>query len=216
MSDIKILIVDDHEIIHIGVSAILGYRSDFMIAGHAYDGAEAIRLTEQLRPEVIFMDISMPVMDGIEATRAIKSVYPNIKVIALSQHGEKEYVRQIMKNGVDGYLFKNSAKEEFILAIDTVLKNRHYFSYELSEQMINSTFSVKEDMIKDELVHLTRREIQIINKIAEGKNNQVIADNLFISLRTVETHRRNIMLKLKVNSVVALLKYASANGLIEF
>jgi len=216
MESINILIADDHEIIHSGIGAILSSRPDYKIAGHAYNGKEAVEQAILLNPHIIFMDISMPLMNGIEATKEIKKVSPFVKVIALSQHEEMEYIRQMLKNGGDGYILKNSKKEDFFTAIDTVLKNMRYLSYELSEKLINSSLSKNHEHEMDEEVHITPRETEIIQEIAEGKSNHQIADNLNISLRTVETHRRNIMQKLKVNTVVALIKYAATHKLIDF
>jgi DNA-binding NarL/FixJ family response regulator len=215
METVKILIADDHELIHIGISNILKSQKRYSIIAHAYNGKEAIELALLHKPDVIFMDISMPELNGINASLEIKSQLPDTKIIALSQHDENEYILQMLKAGGNGYLLKNSKKTEFIDAIETVLQNRRYLSNELSDQLITSTITTNAQPPKTETVHLTQREIEIIKKIAEGKNNQEIANEFFISVRTVETHRRNLMQKLKVKSVVAMLKYASTHKLID-
>lgn len=216
METIKILIVDDHEVIHSGIGEILKTQEVFEVCGNAYNGKEAIEKAVNLKPEVIFMDISMPIMGGIEATREIISRLPETRIIALTQHEESEYVTQMLKAGGMGYMHKNSKREDFINSINRVMKNERYLSYDLSFSMIDNFLDKADDSGNEKKkVHLTRREIDIIKKIAEEKNNQEIADEFGISLRTVETHRRNIMHKLDAKSVVSIIKYASQNGLID-
>ncbi len=218
MEKVEILIADDHEVIHNGIRDILRTHTNYTIVGNAYDGEEAIEKALELKPDIIFMDISMPKLNGIEAIKVIAKKLSNTKILALTQHEENEYILQILKAGGNGYLLKNSKKEEFIEAIETVIKGNRYLSPKLSERMINNVLeqvSSKNETKPDE-VHLTRREIEIIQKIADDKSNLEIADELHLSVRTVETHRRNLMQKLKVNSVVALLKYATQNNIITF
>ncbi|MCD4731912.1 MAG: response regulator transcription factor [Bacteroidales bacterium] len=218
METLNILIADDHEVIHNGIRDILRSYKRYKISGNAYDGEEAIDKALKLRPDIIFMDISMPKINGIEAIRVIATKLPDTKIIALTQHEENEYVLQILRAGGDGYLLKNSNKEEFIDAIESVIQGKRYLSNKLSERMINNVLeqeSKQEDSDQHE-IQLTRREIEIIQKIADDKSNQEIADELHISIRTVETHRRNLMQKLKVNTLVGLLKYASQHNIITF
>jgi len=216
METIKILIVDDHEIIHSGIGDILKSQRNFEIVGNAYNGEEAVEKALSLKPDVIFMDISMPVMCGIEACRRIISEIPDTKIIALTQHEENEYVIQILKAGGKGYMHKNSKKKDFVDAINRVMNNEKYLSYELSFSLIDEILDRGDvDSPDSKNIHLTRREIEIIKKIAEEKNNQEIADEFRISLRTVETHRRNIMQKLNAKSVVSIIKYASQKKLID-
>ena len=218
MNNINILIADDHEVIHNGIRDILRSNIRYSIIGNAYDGEEAIEKAIQLKPDIIFMDISMPILSGIEAIKIIIKKLPNTKILALTQHDENEYVVQILRAGGHGYLLKNSKKEEFIEAVESVLQGKRYLSNQLSEQMINNVLEQLSDneITDQEEIHLTRREIEIIQKIADDKSNQEIADELHLSVRTVETHRRNLMQKLKVNSVVALLKYAAQHNIISF
>ena len=218
MKKVKILIVDDHQLILNGVTEMLKPIERFRIIGNAMNGEMAVQKAIQLKPDIIFMDISMPVMNGIEATEAIVAKMPDVKILALTQHDENAYVAQILKAGAVGYMLKNSRKEEFEEAIETVLNGNKYISQEISEQMLNDLVSkqLNPDPENDEETHLTKREIEIIQKIADDMSNQEIADELNISLRTVETHRRNLMQKLKVKTVVALLKYASKRNLISF
>lgn len=215
METISILIADDHKIIHNGIVDILKPLEFLEIIGHAYDGQEAYEKAIELKPDIIFMDIAMPEINGIEATRIIRKENSFSKIIALTQYEEKEYVVQFLGAGGNGYLLKNSKKEEFVAAIEAVLNNQRYMNYELSQKMLNSIIDKGSVPTGELKVHLTRREIEIIKKIAEEKNNQEIANELNISLRTVETHRRNIMQKLEAKSVISLLKYASQHGLID-
>ena len=214
MDKIKILIVDDHEVIHSGISGILKSEKGLEVIGNAYDGEEAITKAEHLKPDIIFMDISMPKMNGIEATSILAPRLPETRIIALTQHEESEYIKQFLKGGGSGYLLKNSSHHDFITAIDTVLSGKKYLSYELSIAIAQEALDVGDDKSKKPKIHLTRREIEIVKKIAEDKTNNEIADELHISLRTVETHRRNIAQKLNAKSVVSILKYAAQNNLI--
>ena len=218
MEIVEILIADDHELILNGIKDMLRPFKQYRIVGKATNGKEAIEQAIKYRPDVIFMDISMPVINGIEATKAIIKKLPETKILALTQHEENEYVIQILKAGGSGYLLKNSKKDEFIEAIQTVLSGKKYFSKTISEQMFDSLLNIDTAKKEKEDVEilLTKREKEIIQKIADDMSNQQIADELHISLRTVETHRRNLMQKLKVKTVVALLKYAAQRGIISF
>ncbi len=217
MENINILIVDDHQLIINGISDILRPIKNYKIIGNATNGKEAIAEALKLKPDIIFMDISMPIMNGLDATKIIAEKLPNTKILALTQHEEKEYVNQIFNYGGSGYLLKNSKKEEFVAAIESVMSGNKYLSKHVSDLMLKDLLNKKEGNSTEDLsIKLTPREKEIIKKIAEDLSNQEIADKLFISLRTVETHRRNLMQKLKVKSVVSLLKYAAKHNIIKF
>lgn len=217
MEIVRILIADDHQLILNGISDMLRPIKQYKIVGRASNGKEAVEKALLLKPDLIFMDISMPVMNGIEATKIISQKLPLVKILALTQHEEKEYVKQILKSGGSGYLLKNSKKDEFLEAIESVLAGKYYLSKEISEQMISDIITHEQDNSPENKgVTFTKRETEIIKKIADELSNQEIADELHISLRTVETHRRNIMQKLKVKSVVSLLKYAAQHDIISF
>lgn len=216
METINILIADDHEVIHNGIEDILKSHSNFKIVGNAFNGEEAIEKALQLKPDIIFMDISMPEITGIEAIKILSKKLPGTKIIALTQHEENEYVIQTLKAGGKGYLFKNAKKDEFINAIETVIKGGRYCCNKFTEQMVDAMLLKETGNENENNINLTNREIEIIRKIAQDKNNQEIADELSISLRTVETHRRNLMQKLKAKSVVSLLKYAAKKNIIDF
>jgi len=215
MNEIRIVIVDDHDIIIDGLKSMLNGHPGYSVVDTAKNGQEAVELCEKIEPDVIIMDISMPVLNGIEATKKIISIIPSVKILALTQHDSNEYILQMFKAGAKGYLLKNSKKTELIEAIDNLVAGSTYFSKKISDVMVESF--IHHDERKDEIneVVLTNREKEIIKLIASDKNNNQIADELHISLRTVETHRRNIMQKLEVNSVVALVRYAIKNGLVD-
>lgn len=217
METVKLLIADDHELILNGIKDMLRPFKKFKIVATAMNGQQAIDMAMEYEPDVIFTDISMPVANGIEVAKIISEKLPKTKILALTQHEENEYVLQFLNAGGHGYLLKNSTKNDFIEAIDTVLAGKRYLSDQISQQMINNLVSGKSNETEQEVeIHLTKREREIIQKIADDFSNQQIADDLNISLRTVETHRRNIMQKLKVKTVVALLKYATLHNIISF
>jgi DNA-binding NarL/FixJ family response regulator len=208
MHKVRILVADDHQLIHNGISDILQNNEQFEIVGHAYSGKEAIELARKINPDIILMDISMPNGNGIEASRKLLAKNSEIRIIALSQHDEKQYVSQMLQVGCLGYLIKNSPKEEILTALDNVAKGKKYVNPSMID-LLMSKYSEKN------IQQLTSRELEILKNIAEGKNNPEIANHLSISIRTVETHRRNLMQKLKVNTVVDLLKYAIKHKLID-
>ena len=216
MDKIKILIADDHQLIVNGIKAMLDPIKEFEIIGEANDGIEAVSRAIELKPDVIIMDISMPNLSGIEATKRIHLQNPQIKILALTQHEDGEYVLQMMNAGAYGYLLKNSRKDEFIEAIISVSKGEKYFSKKISNLLLNNLLQFKQANINENetKISLTKREKEILQKIAEEMSNQQIADILNISLRTVETHRRNIMQKLDVKNAVSLVRYAVQNQLV--
>ncbi len=216
MKEIKIVIVDDHQLIINGLKAMLEPIEKFKIIGEAKDGIEAVTKAIELKPDVIIMDISMPFLSGIEACKLILLQIPEIKILALTQHEDSEYVIQMINAGGYGYLLKNSRKEEFVEAIFSVMKGEKYFSKKVSNLLLNELIQDKkqESAENNSKITLTKREKEIIKKIAEEMSNQQIADDLNISLRTVETHRRNIMQKLNVKNAVSLVRYAVQNQLI--
>lgn len=216
MDRIKILIVDDHQLIINGIKVMIESVEDFQIIGECNDGNSAVELVNKLQPNVIIMDISMPGISGIEATKLILKNNPEIKILALTQHEESEYVLQLLNAGGFGYLLKNSRKEEFIEAIYSVSKGVKYFSKKISNLLLNNlleTNATENSTVRTKIT-LTKREREITQKIAEEMSNQQIAEQLNISLRTVETHRRNIMQKLNVKNAVSLVRYAVQHNLV--
>ena len=208
--NIKILIADDHQIVREGIKNMLSEINDFEIVGEAENGKEAIEKVKELSPDIVIIDISMPVMTGIEAIKIIKENFPRVKTLVITIHSEVEYVEQIFKSGATGCLYKSAGKTEFELAIRTIANGQNYFSSIMSRILVEEKYFNKADNNP-----LTKRELEILKWIAEEYSNQEIADKLFISVRTVETHRKNMMQKLNVNNTISLIKYAIKQGIIE-
>ncbi len=211
----KILLVDDHDIILDGLKAMIDKIPNYEVVGEAKNGFDAIAKTIEFKPDVIIMDISMPDMNGIEATETIRKKFSKTKILVLTQHDTKEYILQMIRAGADGYLHKNCKKNELLEGIETVLSNNKYFGKNISDISSHTDdLPLNSDTEEsDPKAVLSPREIEIIKCIAADMKNQEIADKLFISLRTVETHRRNIMQKLDLKSAVALMKYAVKHGI---
>jgi DNA-binding NarL/FixJ family response regulator len=208
---IKIILADDHKIVRQGLRTMLESEADIEVIGEADDGRMAVRLARELSPQVIIMDVGMPDLNGIEATRQVLAESPGIKVIGLSMHCDRRFVMNMLKAGASGYLLKDSAFEELATAIRMVLGGKVYLSTEIANIVVKdylqgggdeSVFSV-----------LTPREREVLQLMAEGKSSRQIADHLIISIKTVETHRMQIMHKLQIFSVAELTKYAIREGL---
>ncbi len=207
----KIILADDHKIVRQGLRTLLEQEQDLEVVAEAEDGRMAVRLARELSPQVVIMDVSMPDLNGIEATRQVLAECPGVKVIALSMHSDRRFVMNMLKAGASGYLLKDSAFDELASAIRMVLNNKVYLSTEIANIVIKdylqgggdeSVFSV-----------LTPREREVLQLMAEGKSSRQIADHLNISIKTVETHRMQIMHKLEIYSVAELTKYAIREGL---
>ncbi len=210
---IKIMVVDEHKILREGLSTLITKQPNMEIIGEARDGREALELLGKLSPDLILMDVTMPNLNGIEATRKIKSKNPEIEIIALSLHSDRRYVLGMIDAGASGYLLKECAFEELVRAINTVMSKKKYLSPGISDILIEEY--VKKTTQEKPTIYskLTPREREILQLIAEGKNTKEIARYLFISVKTVETHRRHIKKKLKVQSVAELTKIAIREGL---
>jgi DNA-binding NarL/FixJ family response regulator len=209
----KIIVVDEHKILREGLSTLIAKQPDMEIIGEAKDGREALQLLDKLMPDLILMDVTMPNLNGIEATRKIKSKNPDIEIIALSLHSDRRYVLGMIDAGASGYLLKECAFEELVRAINTVMARKKYLSPGISDILIEEY--VKKNTQEKPTIYakLTPREREILQLIAEGKNTKEIARYLFISVKTVETHRRHIKKKLKVDSIAELTKIAIREGL---
>lgn len=214
---IKILVVDDHKIIRDGIMALLQKVPDFDIAGEAENGQIALRLVAQIKPDVVIMDVNMPVMDGIEATRKIVENYPEVKVLVLTMTNEQEHIKNMIDAGAKGYILKNSGQEELVSAITTLLEGGNYFSDEVKDAIMQNMVRAKtrNDKIAGEPIPLTRREKDVLNLIVHEFTNYEIADKLFISVRTVDAHRRNLLEKTGARNTAGLVKFAIENKLFE-
>lgn len=209
----RILLVDDHQLVIDGLKGFITDCEKAKVVGEANNGQDAITYSEALSPHLILMDIDMPIMSGIQATQEIKKKYPTIHIIIISMHNEKGLIKKLISFGADGYLLKNSTKDEVLKAIDCVLSGGKYFS----EDVLNSLedkIDVK-DSLSDLKSQLTDREIEIIQLVCEGLTNKEIGEKLFISHRTVDTHRTNLMKKLDIKNVAGLIRFAFKNKIIQ-
>lgn len=210
----KTLLVDDHQLVLDGISNLLTSVDEVEVVGVANNGKRALEIIENIHVDLVLMDIDMPIMNGLEATAQIKKSFPDVKIIILSMHDEHAVIQKVMSLGADGYLLKNSDKEEFCNAIKKVLEGQKFFSADVTMALLNKKeSSTSSDSVT--LAQLTEREIEILKKIAEGLSNKEIGDQLFISHRTVDTHRTNLMRKLDVNNIAGLVRFAIKNGLID-
>lgn len=210
---IKIILADDHQIVRQGLRTLLTAEPDMKIVGEADNGRSTLRLVRDHAPEVVIMDISMPHLNGIEATRQILSDHPGVKVIALSMHSDSLFVLNMLKAGASGYLLKDCALEELVKAIRTVVCQKTYLSPGISDILIKDFASTWSDNSSSAFSILTTREREVLQLMAEGKSTGLIADQLCVSVKTVEAHRKQVMNKLGIHSVAELTKYAIRQGL---
>ena len=210
---ISIILVDDHVIMRDGLRHLLSSESDIEVIGEADNGREAVKLVLSKKPDIVIMDIAMQDMNGIEATRQIKNENPDIKVIALSMHSERQIVVGVFRAGASGYLLKESSSLELVDAIRTIHLGRKYLSQKISDIVLQEISDIKKDTGEIGVEVLTNRECEILQLISEGNSTKKIADILFISPKTVESHRANIMDKLDIRNIPELTKYAIRAGL---
>jgi DNA-binding NarL/FixJ family response regulator len=209
---INLILADDHQLVLDGLKAMLEESPEFELKGQALDGEMAVNLVRNLKVDVVLMDVDMPGMDGVEATKILKNESPDVKVVILTMHDEKSIIRMLMDIGADGYLLKNSSKEELEQAIKAVHGGKKHFSSEVTMALLQPD---EPGIQKENLAGLTEREIEILKLIAEGKSNREIGDELFISHRTVDTHRTNLMKKLEIHNIAGLIRFAIKNGLVD-
>jgi DNA-binding NarL/FixJ family response regulator len=210
---VRIILADDHKIMREGLRALLAKQKEIEVIAEADSGRGVIELCSQLHPDVVVIDISMPDLNGIDAARQITRDAPDIKVIALSMHSDKKYVKEMLAAGASGYLLKDAAFEELGMAIATVLKNKTYLSPQITDTVVKDY--VNENVPQNSIAStaLSSREREVLQLIAEGKSTRDIAAKLYVSVKTVETHRKQIMDKLGLNSIAELTKYAIREGL---
>ncbi len=211
MNKIKVLLTDDHQIIIDGLKSLLKNSDEIVVAAEANNGREALRILELLSIDVVLMDIDMPVLNGIETLKEIRKQFRNVKVIILSMHNEAGMIKSLMDIGANGYLLKSCSQDELIGAIKKVSTGQNYFSTDVTLALLNTSGTSNPEQ-KNEI--LTDRETEILKLIAAGFSNKEIGDQLFISHRTVDTHRTNLMKKLDVNNIAGLISYAIRNGII--
>ena len=197
MNTINTILADDHGIVRSGIKSLLESEGDIRVIAEAYNGAEAVQYAQQHAPDLAVIDIRMPVMNGLDATRQIRQTMPQTKVLILSMHDDEEYILQSVDCGASGYLLKGASKDEFLKAVRTIHRGEQYFSAEVSRVFVNNyrqaRTTTRPTIPVEPTYDLTKRERQILRMLAEGVNNRDIAERLNKSVRTIETHRFNIM-----------------------
>ncbi len=208
---IRILLADDHVLVRQGFKMILSAQPDMQIVGEAANGREAVEAAEKLQPDIVLMDVTMPELNGIEATRRLATASPRTRVLALSMHKDAVYVREILRAGARGYLLKDSADADLIAAVRSVAKGEGYLSPSVSDAVLTDY----RRHVTDPLDLLTTREREVLQMIAEGKTNKEIATTLNLSVYTIEAHRGRVMEKLNLHSTGELVRFALRSGLID-
>ena len=210
---IRVLVADDHAILRDGIRSILESQEDIVVVGEASDGAEAVEFVSNLQPDLVLMDISMPKTNGLEATRLIKERFPQVKVLILTQHDNREYIAPALGAGASGYVLKRSGRREMLNALRQVYEQGTFLTSNITQEVFQEYVPASRNG-KEEEHHLTDRERQVLQLVVEGKSNKEIAMVLGISPKTVSVHRTNIMSKLDVQNTVELVRYAASNPLI--
>lgn len=210
---IKILIADDHQLFREGLINLLSDTPEIEVVAHAENGKIAVEKAINFKPDIVLMDIGMPVLSGIDATALLKSKMPDIKIIALSMHSDKHFIKGMLEAGANGYLFKNCTYSQLIDAIETVIAGKKYLSAEITEVLIDDYLD-KGESTEESIEDLTEREFEVLKLFAEGKSTRDISEQLFVSVKTVGTHKQHILKKLNLNSTVDIIKYALKKGII--
>jgi len=215
MKPIRILLADDHTVVRKGLRLLLENEPDFQVVADAANGREAVTLADQLEPDVVVMDIAMPELNGIEAARQIFAKLPRAAIVFLSMHSDESYVLRALKAGARGYLLKDSAEQDLIQSVHAVTDGKAFFSPVIRKMLAEDYLrQMRDRQVEDSYELLTTREREILQLLAEGKNNKDVANLLHLSLYTVETHRSNIFQKLNLHSGAELILYAVRKGVI--
>ncbi|WP_333820480.1 response regulator transcription factor [Ohtaekwangia sp.] len=216
MEKIRVVIADDHKIIRVGLNAILQLESDVEVVAEAENGTEVMDILKGKIVDVILMDIDMGNPNGIDTTYKIKTDFPDVKVLALTQHEERDYIVKMLEAGASGYLLKNCGRDELLAAIHAVVNGDSYFSQSVSATLLKAITDLKGGLKPASKANtpLSDREIEVLRLIVEEYSNAEIAEKLFISVRTVDTHRRNLLEKLQAKNTAGLVKYAIEKGLV--
>jgi len=216
MQKITVLLADDHTVVRQGLRSLLEAEEDMSVVGEAENGRQAVQMARRLQPDVVVMDIAMPSLNGLEATRQITKESHKSKVLILSSYSDDEYVQQLTDAGASGYLVKQTAAQDLVAAIREAKKGNAFFSPAISKRLLEHyRASMGKPPGEKRTSKLTPRELEVLQLIAEGYANKQIAGELFISIKTVETHRQQLMYKLDIHDVAGLTRYAIAKGIIE-
>ena len=213
---IKVFLADDHTIVRQGLAKLLEAEPNIKVVGEAQDGREAVNKVQKLNPDIVIMDIAMPLLNGIEATRQIKKVLPQIKIIILSMHSHDRYISELIKLGASGYLLKDSTGSEIVKAVSAAVKGDVYLSPSISRRVVEDYLSLKKTSSREDLyAKLSNREREVFQMIAEGHSTRKISDILCVSPSTVKTHRANIMEKLQLDNISQLIQFAIRLGIVD-
>jgi DNA-binding NarL/FixJ family response regulator len=215
MEALRILVADDHELIRRGIRQLLAPKTEWKVIAEANNGRDAVRMTEELKPDVVILDFSMPEMNGLHAAREIAQLPWKAEVVVLTMHDSEEIIREVLMSGARGFVLKTDADRDLVDAVEAVSKHRQFFTSRVAELVLNGYLSAKASPhLCGEVARLTGREREVVQLLAEGRTSREIAGLLRISVRTTETHRININRKLNFNSVADLVRYAIRNGII--
>jgi DNA-binding NarL/FixJ family response regulator len=212
MEKTRILLADDHTIVRRGIRSLLESHPDFTVIGEVSDGLEAVEMIENEAPDVVLMDITMPNLNGLDATRQVMQGKTNTKIVILSMHANTVYAVRALKNGAVGYILKNADEQEIFHVIETVMEGQRYITPQLSSKILDAL--LLPDSSGDSFNELTVRERQVLQMVAEGNTNNEIAKKIALSVRTVEVHRSKLMAKLKIDNQAELVRYAIQKGLV--
>jgi DNA-binding NarL/FixJ family response regulator len=215
MKPITVLLAEDHQIVREGFRSLLKHERDIEVIGEAENGRQAVQLSKKLKPAVVVMDIAMPSLNGLEATRQIRKEVPEAKVIILSAHSDDAYVEQVATLGAAGFLLKQSSSNVLAAAIREVHKGNTYFSPAITKRVQEQKMLTRNGNFKKKNNALSSREVEVLQLIAEGKPNKQVASELGVSFKTIDKHRQHLMSKLNIHDVAGLTRYAIAEGIIE-
>ncbi|TVR17107.1 MAG: DNA-binding response regulator [Balneolaceae bacterium] len=214
MANVKVLLADDHKIVRDGIKLMLDTQVGIDVVAEANNGAEALKQLEETLIDIVIMDINMPEMDGITATKEIKNAYPDVKVLALTMSNDDLHIRQMIQAGASGYIMKSAGRNELKDAIYSIMNGKHYFSDEATHSIMMDLVKGKGKPTSPDSVHITDRELEILELIVQEFTNHEIAEKLFISPRTVDAHRRNLLQKTGARNTAGLVKYAFQHNII--
>lgn len=209
----KVLLVDDHEIMREGMSALLRRYSEFEVVGQASDGRQALEMAEQLRPDIVILDVGMPNLNGIDAARQLLSSQPNVKIMALSTHSDGSVVAKMIRAGAAGYMLKESAFDELIEGLSALMKGKTFLCKKISRVVFSEYVGLVTNPKAFKGDSLTKREREVLQLVAEGNTTKEIAEQLNLSTKTIDSHREHIMEKLGIRNIAGLTKYAIREGL---
>ena len=217
MKSLRIMIADDHDLMRRGIKALILSHANWEVCGEAQTGREAVAKAEQLKPDVVILDISMPDLNGVEAARRIRKASANTEVLILSAHYSDQLIREIVEAGARGYIVKSDSDRDLVIAVETLANHKPFFTPRATEVILGNfnTGTVRNKLPEEIRDRLTSREREIVQLLAEGKSSKEVANSLCISVKTAETHRANIMKKLQLHTVTELVRYAVRNQIIE-